>query len=204
MSKTAFVTGGTRGIGLAITKALSAQGYIVAAGYCQNDAAAMQMQRECGASLVKGDLGTPGNAAVIAKQALELLGHIDVLVNNASISAADLFQCMSPERVQRLYQVNLFGTTETVRFLLPEMINRKKGCILNVGPGRSVLRGGLLSGKGCGHQLYKGTCQRSRTFGYTCKLRIAGRYRYGNECASYGRGYARTCRGNSPWTYRQT
>ncbi|MBQ8724712.1 MAG: SDR family oxidoreductase [Oscillospiraceae bacterium] len=132
MSKTAFVTGGTRGIGLAITKALSAQGYIVAAGYCQNDAAAMQMQRECGASLVKGDLGTPGNAAVIAKQALEILGHVDVLVNNASISAADLFQCMSPERVQRLYQVNLFGTTETVRFLLPEMINRKKGCIINV------------------------------------------------------------------------
>ena len=37
MSKTAFVTGGTRGIGLAITKALSAQGYIVAAGYCQNE-----------------------------------------------------------------------------------------------------------------------------------------------------------------------
>ncbi|MBO5226701.1 MAG: SDR family oxidoreductase [Ruminococcus sp.] len=132
MSKTAFVTGGTRGIGLAITKALSAQGYIVAAGYCQNDSAALKMQRECGASLVKGDLGMPGSAAVIAKQALEILGHVDVLVNNASISAADLFQCMSPERVQKLYQVNLFGTTETVRFLLPEMINRKKGCIINI------------------------------------------------------------------------
>ncbi len=132
MAKTAFVTGGTRGIGLAITRALSAQGYMVAAGYCRNEAAAMQMKQECGAVPLQGDLRKPGSAAELARRALEILGHVDVLVNNAAVSYTDLFQCMTPERIQELYQVNLFGTTETTRFLLPEMLMRKSGCIINV------------------------------------------------------------------------
>ncbi len=132
MTKTAFVTGGTRGIGLAITRALSAQGYMVAAGYCRNEAAAEQMKTECGAMPLRGDLSKPGSAAALARRALELLGHVDVLVNNAAISYTDLFQCMEADRVQELYQVNLFGTTETTRFLLPEMLARKSGCIINV------------------------------------------------------------------------
>ena len=132
MAKTAFVTGGTRGIGLAITRALSAQGYMVVAGYCRNEAAAMQMRQECGAVPVQGDLSRPGCAAETARRALEILGQVDVLVNNAAVSYTDLFQCMTPERIQELYQVNLFGTTETTRFLLPEMLMRKKGCIINI------------------------------------------------------------------------
>ncbi|MBQ8515114.1 MAG: SDR family oxidoreductase [Ruminococcus sp.] len=132
MTKTAFVTGGTRGIGLAITRALSAQGYMVVAGYCRNEAAAKQMQKECGALPLQGDLSRPGRAAELARQALEILGHVDVLVNNAAVSYTDLFQCMAADRVQELYQVNLFGTTETTRFLLPEMLMRKKGCIINI------------------------------------------------------------------------
>ncbi len=132
MTKTAFVTGGTRGIGLAITKALSAQGYLVAAGYCRNEAAAAEMKNSCGAVPLKGDLSRKGSAALLAKQALEVLGHIDVLVNNAAVSYTDLFQCMSADRIEELYQVNLFGTTETTRFLLPEMLSRKSGCIINI------------------------------------------------------------------------
>ncbi len=132
MTKTAFVTGGTRGIGLAITRALSAQGYMVVAGYCRNEAAAQQMQKECGAVPLRGDLRKPKSAAQLAQQALEILGHVDVLVNNAAVSYTDLFQCMTEERIQELYQVNLFGTTETTRFLLPEMLMRKQGCIINV------------------------------------------------------------------------
>ncbi|MBQ8687364.1 MAG: SDR family oxidoreductase [Ruminococcus sp.] len=132
MAKTAFVTGGTRGIGLAVTRALSAQGYMVVAGYCRNEAAAMQMKQECGAVPLQGDLSRPGSASEMARRALEILGHVDVLVNNAAVSYTDLFQCMTPERVQELYQVNLFGTTETTRFLLPEMLMRKKGCIINI------------------------------------------------------------------------
>lgn len=132
MMKTAFVTGGTRGIGLAITRALSAQGYMVAAGYCRNEAAAMAVKDECGAVPLKCDLSRKGSAAVLARQALEVLGHVDVLVNNAAVSYTDLFQCMAEDRVNELYQVNLFGTTETTRFLLPEMIARKSGCIINI------------------------------------------------------------------------
>jgi 3-oxoacyl-[acyl-carrier protein] reductase len=132
MTKTAFVTGGTRGIGLAITRALSAQGYLVVAGYCHNELAAQRLHLECGAVPLKGDLCQAGSGAALAKQALDILGHVDVLVNNAAVSYTDLFQSMSPEHVQALYQVNLFGTTETTRFLLPEMLVRKQGCIINI------------------------------------------------------------------------
>lgn len=130
--KTAFVTGGTRGIGLAITKSLSAQGYMVAAGYCRDDVMAMQMKNDCGAVPLKCDLSRPGSARVLAKRALEVLGHVDVLVNNAAVSYTELFQCMTEDRVNELYQVNLFGTTETTRTLLPDMLSRKSGCIINI------------------------------------------------------------------------
>ena len=73
MAKTAFVTGGTRGIGLAVTRALSAQGYMVVAGYCRNEVAAMQMKQECGAVPLQGDLSRPGSASEMARRALEIL-----------------------------------------------------------------------------------------------------------------------------------
>lgn len=130
--KTAFVTGGTRGIGLSITRALSAQGYMVAAGYCRNDAAAMKTKEECGAEVIKCDLSCNGSAALLAKRAIDVLGHIDVLVNNAAVSYTELFQCMTEKQIHELYQVNLFGTTETTRFLLPDMLKRKSGCIINI------------------------------------------------------------------------
>jgi len=130
--KTAFVTGGTRGIGLSITRALSAQGYMVAAGYCRNDAAAMKTKEECGAEVIKCDLSCDGSAALLAKRALDVLGHVDVLVNNAAVSYTELFQCMTEQQIHELYQVNLFGTTETTRFLLPDMLKRKSGCIINI------------------------------------------------------------------------
>lgn len=130
--KTAFVTGGTRGIGLAITKALSAQGYMVAAGYCRDDAAALKAKKECKAEVIKCDLSRKGSAALLARRALETLGHIDVLVNNAAVSYTELFQCMNEKHVHDLYQVNLFGTTETTRCLLPDMLSRKSGCIINI------------------------------------------------------------------------
>ncbi len=130
--KTAFVTGGTRGIGLSITRALSAQGYMVAAGYCRNDAAAMKTKEECGAEVIKCDLSCDGSAALLAKRALDVLGHVDVLVNNAAVSYTELFQCMTEKQIHELYQVNLFGTTETTRFLLPDMLKRKSGCIINI------------------------------------------------------------------------
>lgn len=130
--KTAFVTGGTRGIGLSITRALSAQGYMVAAGYCRNDAAAMKTKEECGAEVIKCDLSCNGSAALLAKRAIDVLGHIDVLVNNAAVSYTELFQCMTEKQIHELYQVNLFGTTETTRFLLPYMLKCKSGCIINI------------------------------------------------------------------------
>lgn len=130
--KTAFVTGGTRGIGLSITRALSAQGYMVAAGYCRNDTAAMKTKEECGAEVIKCDLSCDGSAALLAKRALDVLGHVDVLVNNAAVSYTELFQCMTEKQIHELYQVNLFGTTETTRFLLPDMLKRKSGCIINI------------------------------------------------------------------------
>ena len=68
----------------------------------------------------------------LAETVLEQLGQVDVLVNNAACSYINLFQCMPPEQVRRLYAVNLTAVVELSRLLLPSMISRHTGCIVNI------------------------------------------------------------------------
>ena len=78
------------------------------------------------------DLSDPAQIPQLAQRALELLGHVDVLVNNAACSYIDLFQCMPPERIRELYAVNLTAVVELTRALLPSMLSRHSGCIINI------------------------------------------------------------------------
>ncbi len=132
MQKTALVTGASRGIGAAVACGLAADGYAVAGVYCRS-ADAMEILRQThGIVPIQADLAQPETLPALAKAALEQLGHIDVLVNNAACSYINLFQCMPPEQVRQLYATNLTAVVELSRLLLPSMLSRKSGCIINI------------------------------------------------------------------------
>jgi acetoacetyl-CoA reductase len=86
MAKVAVVTGGTRGIGAAISKALKAQGYDVAANYAGNDAAAKTFAAETGIATYKWDVGNYEQCADGVKRIEATHGPVAVLVNNAGIT----------------------------------------------------------------------------------------------------------------------
>src|SRR5881394_2607342 len=98
MSRVALVTGGTRGIGRAITARLLAAGHKVAAGYSGNEEAAKAAASEMGWMVVKGNVGVFEDCARACAQVAEELGPIDILVNNAGITRDGVFHKMSYEQ----------------------------------------------------------------------------------------------------------
>ena len=132
MLKTALVTGASRGIGAAVAKGLAADGYQVAGVYCHSRDAMEELAAACGVIPIAADLSQTDALPELAETVLEHLGHVDVLVNNAACSYINLFQCLPPEQVRRLYAVNLTAPVELSRLLLPSMLSRHAGCIVNI------------------------------------------------------------------------
>src|ERR1700704_4595575 len=98
MARVAVVTGGTRGIGAAISKALKAAGYKVAASYAGNDEAANKFKAETGINVYKWDVSNFDACAAGLKQVEADLGPVEVLVNNAGITRDAMFHRMKPEQ----------------------------------------------------------------------------------------------------------
>src|SRR6202521_799168 len=98
MARVAIVTGGTRGIGAAIAKALKAAGYNVAANYGGNDEAAGKFKAETGIAVYKWDVGSYEACAAGLEQVEQDVGPVDVLVNNAGITRDTMFHKMTPEQ----------------------------------------------------------------------------------------------------------
>src|SRR5258708_35237624 len=97
MSRVAVVTGGTRGIGEAISKALKAAGYKVAANYGGNDAAAQKFKGATGIAVYKWDVASYDSSAAGLKQAEADPGPVEGLVHKAGITPDTLFQRMTPD-----------------------------------------------------------------------------------------------------------
>ena len=107
MPRVAVVTGGTRGIGAAIAKALKAAGYKVAASYAGNDEAAQKFKAESGIAVYKWDVSSFDACAAGLKQIEADLGPIDVLVNNAGITRDAVLHRMKPEQWTEVINTNL-------------------------------------------------------------------------------------------------
>jgi acetoacetyl-CoA reductase len=132
MARVAVVTGGTRGIGAAISKALKAAGYNVAAVYAGNDEAAQKFKGECGIPVFKWDVSSHEACTAGIKQVEAELGPIDVLVNNAGITRDAPFHRMTPEQWTAVINTNLNSLFNMCRPVIDGMRSRKFGRIINV------------------------------------------------------------------------
>ena len=101
MARVALVTGGTRGIGAAISVALKDAGYNVAANYAGNDEAAQKFQDETGIPVFKWDVADYDACKAGIAQVEAELGPVEVLVNNAGITRDAMFHRMTPRAVAR-------------------------------------------------------------------------------------------------------
>lgn len=132
MSRIALVTGGSRGIGAAISKALKDAGYTVAATYAGNDEKAAAFTAETGIKTYKWNVADYDEcAAGIAKVEADL-GPIDVLVNNAGITRDAPFHKMTREQWQEVMDTNLSGLFNMTHPIWPGMRERKFGRIISI------------------------------------------------------------------------
>ncbi len=125
----ALVTGGARGIGESISRALSRDGWFVYIHCGKSVEAAEKLALELGnAQVIQADLSCPESVNVIA----EKCGDAELLVNNAGVSLVNLFDCVSDDAMRKMFEINLFAPMNLARKLLPNMIKSKKGNIINI------------------------------------------------------------------------
>ena len=127
MGRVALVTGGTRGIGAAICKALKDAGYTVAANFAGNEEAAAKFTEETGISTYKWNVGSYEESQAGIAKIEEELGPIDVVVANAGITRDAPFHKMTPEQWHQVIDTNLTGVFNTVHPVWPGMRERKFG-----------------------------------------------------------------------------
>lgn len=132
MSRVALVTGGTRGIGAAISKALKAAGYTVAASYAGNDPAAQAFKAETGIAAYKWDVSSFEACAAGIMQIEAELGPVEVLVNNAGITRDSQLHRMKPEHWTAVIDTNLNSLFNMCRNVIEGMRARKFGRIINI------------------------------------------------------------------------
>lgn len=132
MARVALVTGGTRGIGAAISKALKASGYKVAVTYHGNDEAAAKFKAETGISVYKWDVGAFDACAEGVKKVEADIGPIDVLVNNAGITRDVPFHKMGLEQWNAVISTNLGSLFNMTRQVIEGMRARKFGRIISI------------------------------------------------------------------------
>jgi len=132
MARVALVTGGTRGIGAAISKALKAAGYKVAASYAGNDAAAEKFKSDTGIPVYKWDVASFDACSAGIKKVEADLGPIEVLVNNAGITRDTPLHKMSLDQWTAVINTNLGSLFNMTRNVIEGMRARKFGRIISI------------------------------------------------------------------------
>ena len=133
MARVAIVTGGTRGIGEAISVALKDQGMTVVANYGGNDERAREFTSRTGIAAAKWDVGDFDACQEGCAKVAEEVGQVDVLVNNAGITRDGTLAKMSYEDWHEVMRVNLGGCFNMAKACFPGMRERGWGRIVNIG-----------------------------------------------------------------------
>lgn len=126
--KHVLISGGSRGIGAAAVRLFSEKGCRVSFFYVKNRDAAEAVAAETGAEAICCDVADPEAVEV----AVKALPPVDILINNAGLALPGLINQITPEQWDRLFAVNVKGIYSTVRAVLPGMLAKQSGCILNI------------------------------------------------------------------------
>lgn len=130
--KTVLITGASRGIGRSIALAFASAGYHVFAVAKKSHDALLSLQAEIGCTPIIADVSDPAQVASLFNTIFQQCDHIDVLVNNAGISHIGLLQDMSVEEWDAILNTNLRSAFLCTKQVLPSMISRQSGCIINI------------------------------------------------------------------------
>ncbi|MDD4797495.1 MAG: 3-oxoacyl-ACP reductase FabG [Eubacteriales bacterium] len=137
MRKVVLITGASRGIGAATARAFARAGYDVGLNYLHSEQCALALERQIKQTGVRvcpvcADISDPAQAAAMVSHVQKELGGVHVLVNNAGTSQQRLFTDITDDEWAATLGVHLTGTFTCCRQVLPAMISRKAGAIINV------------------------------------------------------------------------
>ena len=137
MSKVALITGAARGIGKEIAMTLAEAGFDIALNYRTKTDELVDLKNRIEENkvkclLVQGDVSKFEDTERITKETIDEFGKIDVLVNNAGITKDGLLMRMSEEDFRKVTDINLVGTFNVTRNVIPYMVKQKSGRIINV------------------------------------------------------------------------
>lgn len=135
--KVALVTGGTRGIGKEIAKALAKEGYDLIINYVSNNTDIKSFENELNkigskVIFIKADVSDYTSCEEMVKKGIETFGRIDTLVNNAGITKDNLLMRMKEEEFDKVIGINLKGVFNVTKQVIPYMIKKREGTIINV------------------------------------------------------------------------
>ena len=135
--KVALITGGTRGIGKAIAIKFAQNGYNLVLNYVSDRTNLEELENEfkeynIEVLFIKTDVSNFEDCENMAKQAIAKFGKIDVLVNNAGITKDSLLLRMTPEDFEKVININLKGTFNVTKSIVPYMMKKRTGKIVNI------------------------------------------------------------------------
>lgn len=137
MNKVAFITGATRGIGRQIAITLAKEGFDIAINYRKENEDLIETKKLVEAQnakcfTVQGDVSSFEDSERMVKEIIEEFNHIDILVNNAGITKDMLLMRMKKEDFENVIGVNLVGTFNITKNVIPYMMKNRSGRIINV------------------------------------------------------------------------
>lgn len=130
--RTVLISGGSRGIGSAMVRLFTSEGYSVAFTYKSSESTAKELAAQTGALAIRADSLSEDDVRRAVGETVEQLGHIDCLINNAAVSSFSLFTDISLEQWNETLGVSLTGAFLFSREVAPGMISRKCGRIINI------------------------------------------------------------------------
>jgi acetoacetyl-CoA reductase/3-oxoacyl-[acyl-carrier protein] reductase len=135
--RVALITGGTRGIGAAISHSLASRGAAVAAGFSSNREAADAFRRTldlggADATVHRGNVGDPDDCLRVVREVIEHHGRLDILVNNAGVTMDRPMSAMTVDDWHKVLRINLSGAFYMAKPVLAHMLERGSGRIINI------------------------------------------------------------------------